>query len=61
MNIKLNLKVLGQILEDLQNLSHKVVFIQDEKLRDKLIEEVKDLNNSAIKLQTHYTKILKNG
>ena len=58
MNLKLNLKVLTEMFDDLNRVESQLHRVKDEEYRKKLDEEVKDLKTSAQKLFKHYKTVL---
>lgn len=58
MNLKLNLKVLLEIQQDLQRVEAQLVRFKDPVVQAKYREEVKKLQEGAEKLFKHYKIIL---
>ena len=58
MNIKLNLKVLNEIKEDLKRVEVQLVRFKDPVVQQKYREEVHKLQAAADRLHEHYKIIL---
>lgn len=58
MNLKLNLKVLGEIQQDLERVESQLVRFRDPQVIEKYREQVKILQDSAKRLFEHYKIIL---
>lgn len=58
MNIKLNLKVLNEIKEDLNRVEAQLVRFRDPAVQEKYRAEVKKMQEAANRLFEHYKIIL---
>lgn len=58
MNIKLNLKVLHEINEDLNRVEAQLVRFRNPEVQAKYREQVKKMQEAARLLYTHYKTIL---
>jgi hypothetical protein len=58
MNLKLNIKVLKQMDEDLINLEASLVNLKDEQVKIAMFNEARELRKCAAKLHEFYQKVL---
>ena len=61
MNIKLNLKVLRQMDEDMVQIEHRILqnFAPNDERRNELIKEIQEKRDAILLLYRHYEKVLK--